>query len=523
MTEFKLYINDITLKVEKAASLHQWALGKKAYLPVYNGESHSFSIPQTLLSWFFGIQYESEENDNFYLVRGDKSVALTLGSKLAYVDGEEILLDSPPLREDGPTLIPSQLLIDVFGFSYKWGNGALYLQDPVTSAIHKSFQEIYDISHIDGLIFSDLNSDKNPECYITYLRHQNELALAALNTQGKWLADLVTESIHSNGINSIEIGNQRALALNAKDDIPGYQYSLYIFTLEGEIFKLVKKFTTKGYLNSYDNYIEIVTRLDENYKYGSKTLFTWDKEGHYFTEVCSKIVNYVSGEMVVDLSCPREIAATFRVALNYGLVDLVGLLCVENMDYSLGFLLDSPHLFKPDNNEDMLYSDESLKSQDKLILYTYYGLKDITSYQKPIRIMRLVLIKQNTTWKIKCFSSLGDDLPTKINWDDDIPMEILEDKAFSKFPGYQLALNSTSWIRVLCKSEESQPSTRFDISCSYLEFGEMLPGLHISFYHKDSKGQLNEVGQFESYQAQSVHIKNSGDNCYDILISHSLL
>ncbi len=56
-----------------------------------------------------------------FLVMGSNSgIDLTIGSSKAFVNGEEIGLDSPPVIIDGRTMVPVRFISEVFGYDVDW-------------------------------------------------------------------------------------------------------------------------------------------------------------------------------------------------------------------------------------------------------------------------------------------------------------------------------------------------------------------------------------------------------------------
>ena len=53
-------------------------------------------------------------------VKGDTTVKLTLGSKTAYKNGNEVTLDVPAKAVNGRTLVPVRFIADCFDVDTKW-------------------------------------------------------------------------------------------------------------------------------------------------------------------------------------------------------------------------------------------------------------------------------------------------------------------------------------------------------------------------------------------------------------------
>ncbi|NLI13165.1 MAG: polysaccharide deacetylase family protein [Peptococcaceae bacterium] len=62
----------------------------------------------------------NSENQTILAKKGDISVSLTIGSKVAFKNNQEIALDVPPFITDGRTMVPVRFVSECLGYSVKW-------------------------------------------------------------------------------------------------------------------------------------------------------------------------------------------------------------------------------------------------------------------------------------------------------------------------------------------------------------------------------------------------------------------
>ena len=62
------------------------------------------------------------ETSTASVVHGENNIELTLGSKTAYINGEEKVLDTEPVFVNGRTMLPLRFISEGFGFDIDWNN-----------------------------------------------------------------------------------------------------------------------------------------------------------------------------------------------------------------------------------------------------------------------------------------------------------------------------------------------------------------------------------------------------------------
>lgn len=104
--------------------------GIKVY---YEGEKIGFDVPPQIINGramvplraiFETMGADIEWDDTTKTVtaiRGDTVVQLTVGSDVAYVNGEPVILDVPSLIVDSRTLVPVRFIAEAFGCIVMWG------------------------------------------------------------------------------------------------------------------------------------------------------------------------------------------------------------------------------------------------------------------------------------------------------------------------------------------------------------------------------------------------------------------
>jgi hypothetical protein len=511
-----IILNGLILNIEEMVQLHNWAIGKKGYLPTGGKDLSSTALPLSLLSWMLGFKDRWKNSREFFLERGNSRVFLTLDSCLAYLDEEEYILPFPPHYADGPILIPLQLLVDHFSVSASWDNSStLRLDDPLTVPFYRVFRERHSISQLQDVLLYDLNNDGENEGFFVYLSQENRLSLAIISGDGTWLLDTTTSSIHTNHVSVVTHGNDRLYLLNAKDDVQGQHHSLYVYTLENKRALLCNKFTVDGYFPCSDHSVQIIQRLTNNYRYGRKTILRWDEEKKKLVTGEVHLVDYISGLQFSNLQDPEDVARSFCHALADNHQELAQLYCSEGIDrFTLHSLLEYHSGYHP-GLKDQLHINVWKRSPDKLVFWTYYTAGDLEHHQGPNRIIRMVLVRESECWKIQYLANLRDTLPTFISWEEGVDIRTEEKNIYTRYPLYTLALGEEGRVRITLTAGKCQ--VLYNLACPSLEIGEMLPGVHLAFYSPTSPPK--KLCFLESLQAKRVHIKKAADNCYDIKIT----
>lgn len=78
------------------------------------------SIAQSLDA---GVTWDGQRG-RVVLTRGRREVVLEIGSRIAWVNGEEVQLDVPPKIFNGRALVPARIISEAFGFAVSWDSDA---------------------------------------------------------------------------------------------------------------------------------------------------------------------------------------------------------------------------------------------------------------------------------------------------------------------------------------------------------------------------------------------------------------
>ena len=84
-------------------------------------DSGSVFVPIRFISEELGFEVEYlEETKTVHIIKGDRNIAITIGSNIAVVDGNEVLLDVKPFVKEGRTFVPLRFISEGFGEEVVW-------------------------------------------------------------------------------------------------------------------------------------------------------------------------------------------------------------------------------------------------------------------------------------------------------------------------------------------------------------------------------------------------------------------
>lgn len=85
-------------------------------------KSHRSFVPVAALNQFSEVEVQwIAEKKMVNVIQNDKTLTFYVGNKTAQINEQAITLDDAPFIENGSTYIPIQPLIQVFGYTIKWG------------------------------------------------------------------------------------------------------------------------------------------------------------------------------------------------------------------------------------------------------------------------------------------------------------------------------------------------------------------------------------------------------------------
>lgn len=95
------------------------------HIALLDAKSNRSFIPVAALSQFPGVTVNwNAERKMISVVQIDKTLSFYVGSKAAESNDLAVTLDDAPFAENGSTYVPIQSLIQVFGYSVKWGSNS---------------------------------------------------------------------------------------------------------------------------------------------------------------------------------------------------------------------------------------------------------------------------------------------------------------------------------------------------------------------------------------------------------------
>ncbi len=79
-------------------------------------------VPMRFIAELFGMDVAWNQATSTLTMTNeyDKSIVMTIGSKLAYVNGDEVVLDAPPVVIAGRTMVPLRFIAETFGLDVEW-------------------------------------------------------------------------------------------------------------------------------------------------------------------------------------------------------------------------------------------------------------------------------------------------------------------------------------------------------------------------------------------------------------------
>lgn len=84
-------------------------------------DSGSVFVPISFISEALGFEVDYlEENKTVNIIREDKNVAITIGSNIAVIDGNEVSLDVKPFIKEGRTFVPLRFISEGLGEDITW-------------------------------------------------------------------------------------------------------------------------------------------------------------------------------------------------------------------------------------------------------------------------------------------------------------------------------------------------------------------------------------------------------------------
>lgn len=84
-------------------------------------DSGSVFVPIRFISEELGFEVEYlEETKTVHIIKGDKNIAITIGSNIAVVDGNEVSLDVKPFVKKGRTFVSLGFISEGFGEEVVW-------------------------------------------------------------------------------------------------------------------------------------------------------------------------------------------------------------------------------------------------------------------------------------------------------------------------------------------------------------------------------------------------------------------
>ncbi|MFC7679941.1 copper amine oxidase N-terminal domain-containing protein [Paenibacillus sp. GCM10028914] len=66
----------------------------------------------------------NQETSTIIATRSTKEIKLQIGSKLAYIDGEQVTLSVEPSVINGSTMVPIRFVSEALGSQVYWDNGS---------------------------------------------------------------------------------------------------------------------------------------------------------------------------------------------------------------------------------------------------------------------------------------------------------------------------------------------------------------------------------------------------------------
>lgn len=506
MPKNSIIINGFILNAETMADFHNLALGKDGYLPKTYEEK--VALPISLLRWMFGIRDEWLTEEEFVLQRQEIRMLCSLGSNKAYYKGNEVALPFAP-SYDGPVMLPLETVCQVFGLTACWIKGALSITDPVTKPFYELFGQRYSPLAIQEVFLVSSGQTDAYDCYISYSRKQNMLALAGLSANKTWFLDDLTESRYLNEMRAAPLGESLAILLNARDDLEGFNHSLYVYKKEVDNKPvLIEKFKVFGYFMITEHDISVIERLSDSYRYGLEKVFRWEEGTRSFHHQEDQLISYDRSKVFANLRSPESIASAFCSALVCGQAELAHLLCVDEIDSVVISELLASH--KKDSDKDsigLLHLSIWHYEEDKIILFTYYGDINLKYLKRPSRVIRMVLIRNEGLWKIAHLTNLSDNLPLRI-----FGLEVTPDNTQADCYVVDTCSNETeaSLIRVIYKGAE------FDLTVCSVCLQDTLPGIRMSFFSGKDK---EPVLSFAAKTVEEVEIWRNPTGSFDIKLS----
>ena len=101
---------------EKSEAIEAFTLETSPYTK--NGRT---MIPVRIISERFGASVEwNGEKQEVTIIKGDKMIVLTIGSEIAFVNGEAVTLDAPAEEINGRTMVPIRFISETLGMRVKY-------------------------------------------------------------------------------------------------------------------------------------------------------------------------------------------------------------------------------------------------------------------------------------------------------------------------------------------------------------------------------------------------------------------
>ncbi len=201
-------------------------------------------VPVRVISENFGLNVGWDELTQTVTISNDTlTIKLVIGSKVAYVNGEEVILDVPAVEQNGRTLVPVRFVSETLGKKVKWiaPGEQILISDEKT--LLKSGDSEYNLDHYIGM-----------------------MALYGYNVEYTTLMLTEIGKIKTEALKNGYVLNDTQTAKEAYQELYGMKDDVYAITLLAPVIELIEdSIIASEYMNNFVESAVSSEQIEEEY------------------------------------------------------------------------------------------------------------------------------------------------------------------------------------------------------------------------------------------------------------------